>query len=65
MRRTCAAALDLYVRHGLSDGIGIHGCVVAVLALALGRSATLLTFNRRHFSLVAGLAVLEPNDRLA
>lgn len=63
MRRTCAAALDLYVRHGLSDGIGIHGCVVA--ALALGRSATLLTLNRRHFSLVAGLAVLEPNDRLA
>jgi len=56
-----AAALDLYVRHSLSDGIGIMHCMVA--AMALHRGARLYTFNARHYRRIEGLAVLEPYAR--
>lgn len=56
-----AAALDLFVRYGLSDGIGILDCAVA--AMALQRDARLLSFNLRHFRAIDGLAVDEPYRR--
>ncbi len=56
-----AAGFDLYVKHGLSGGIGILDCAVA--AMALERGARLLTFNLRHFRVVEGLDVAEPYAR--
>ncbi len=56
-----AAAMDIYLRHSLSDGIGVHDSMVA--AMVMRRGATLLTFNRKHFAAVEGLPVVEPYQR--
>jgi predicted nucleic acid-binding protein len=56
-----AAALGLYVKHGLSGGIGVDDCIVA--AMAVHRGVRLLTFNLRHYRVVAGLDVAEPYAR--
>jgi predicted nucleic acid-binding protein len=57
----CARAYDLLATHRLTSGLSIPDCLVAAMALA--RSATLYTFNLRHFRIITGLDVQEPYAR--
>ena len=57
----CAHAYDLLAAHRLTSGLNIPDSLVA--AMALTRSATLYTFNLRHFRIIAGLDVQEPYAR--
>jgi predicted nucleic acid-binding protein len=54
-------AYDFLVQYRLSSGIGIPDCLIA--AMALKRSATLLSFNSRHFKTIPGLDLREPYTR--
>ena len=56
-----ARAYDLLVAYRLTSGLSIPDCLVA--AMALTRSATLYTFNMRHFRVITGLNVQEPYTR--
>jgi predicted nucleic acid-binding protein len=56
-----ARAFDLLVSHRLDSGLGIPDCLIASMALA--RSATIYTFNARHYRVVPGLDVREPYPR--
>ena len=56
-----ARAYELLATHRLTSGLSIPDCLVA--AMALTRSATLYTFNLRHFGVIAGLDVQEPYAR--
>ncbi len=56
-----ARAYDLLVAYRLTSGLSIPDCLVA--AMALTRSATLYTFNMRHFRVITGLDVQEPYAR--
>ena len=57
----CVRAYELLATHRLTSGLSIPDCLVA--AMALVRSATLYTFNLRHFRVIAGLDVQEPYAR--
>src|SRR5687767_14859568 len=48
-----ALARSLIIDHSLASGIGIPDFLIA--AQALNRSATVLTFNLRHFGVIPGL----------
>jgi predicted nucleic acid-binding protein len=54
-------AYDFLVEYRLSTGIGIPDCLIA--AMALKRSATLLSFNSKHFKTIPGLDLREPYSR--
>ncbi len=56
-----AQAYDLLATYRLTSGLSIPDCLVA--AMALTRSATLYTFNMRHFRVITGLDVQEPYTR--
>jgi predicted nucleic acid-binding protein len=57
----CHRALnDFSVYHG-SHGLGLLDALIA--ACAIGRSATLYTFNAKHYRVVPGLVVAEPYVR--
>lgn len=56
-----AHAFDLLAEHRLRGGMGIPDCLVA--AMTLNRSATLYSFNIKHFRVVSGLDVREPYSR--
>jgi predicted nucleic acid-binding protein len=53
-----AAAYELLVAHRLSSGLNIPDCLIA--ATALTRAARLYTFNVKHFRVVSGLDVQQP-----
>jgi predicted nucleic acid-binding protein len=54
----CARALSDFAALHLSHGLGLLDSLIA--ACALGRSATLCTFNGKHYRAVSGLALEEP-----
>jgi predicted nucleic acid-binding protein len=57
----CARALSDFTAYHLSHGLGLLDALVA--ACAIGRSATLYTFNRKHYGVVPGLVIAEPYTR--
>lgn len=57
----CTRALSDFAAFHLSHGLGLLDALIA--ASAVGRSATLYTFNAKHYKPVAGLTVAEPYTR--
>ena len=57
----CSRALSDFAAFHLSHGLGLLDALIA--ASAVGRSATLYTFNAKHYKSVPGLAVAEPYTR--
>lgn len=54
----CARALSDFAALHLTQGLGLLDSLIA--ACALGRSATLCTFNTKHYRAVSGLVIQEP-----
>jgi len=57
----CNQALSHFTAYHLSDNLGLIDSLIA--ACAVGLSATLCTFNVKHFRVVAGLATEQPYTR--
>ena len=57
----CTRALMGYAALRLSSGISVLDCLIA--ATAVRRSATLVTFNAKHFAAVPSLTTEQPYDR--
>jgi predicted nucleic acid-binding protein len=57
----CARALSDFTAFHLSHSLGLLDALIA--SCAVGRSATLYTFNAKHYSVVPGLIVAEPYIR--
>ncbi len=57
-----ASAYQLLGEHRLASNLGIPDCLIA--AMALSRSATLYTFNLKHFRVIKGLDVQNPYARI-
>jgi Predicted nucleic acid-binding protein, contains PIN domain len=57
----CLEALRFFPSLRLSHDLGLLDALIA--ALAIGRSATLCTFNAKHFSAVPGLMIEQPYIR--
>lgn len=57
----CSRALSDFVAHHLSHGLGLIDALIA--ATCLGRTATLCTFNDKHYRVVAGLKIDQPYSR--
>lgn len=54
----CARALSDFASFHLSHGLGLVDALIA--ACALGRSATLCTFNSKHYRAISGLTTEAP-----
>jgi predicted nucleic acid-binding protein len=57
----CARALSDFTAYHLSHGLGLLDALIA--ACAVGLSATLFTFNDRHYRVVPGLVTAQPYTR--
>lgn len=57
----CELALATFRTFHLSHGLGLLDALIA--ACAIGRSATLLTFNAKHYRVVPGVSLQQPYDR--
>lgn len=57
----CARALIDFANYHPSHGLGLLDSLIA--ACALGRGATLLTFNAKHYGTVPGLILAQPYVR--
>jgi predicted nucleic acid-binding protein len=57
----CARALSDFATYHLSHGLGLLDALIA--ACAIGQSATLQTFNAKHYSAVPGLRIAKPYIR--
>ena len=57
----CVRALEYFERWHLSHGIGLLDALIA--ACATGISATLCTFNTKHYRVIPDLNVLPPYKR--
>jgi predicted nucleic acid-binding protein len=57
----CKRALADFTMHHLSHGLGLLDAMIA--ACAIGRSATLCTFNVRHYAAIPGFVTLQPYAR--
>jgi predicted nucleic acid-binding protein len=57
----CAWALSNFTAYHLPQSLGLLDALIA--ACAVGRSATLLTFNDKHFRMIPGLVVSRPYKR--
>ena len=57
----CARALSDFTTFHLSHGLGLLDALIA--SCAVGRSATLNTFNSKHYNIVPGLVTVEPYTR--
>ena len=57
----CARALSDFTTFHLSHGLGLLDALIA--SCAVGRSATLNTFNSKHYNIVPGLVTTEPYTR--
>jgi len=57
----CDRALSDFTAFHLSHSLGLVDAMVA--ACAIGRGATLLTFNDKHFKVVPGLVMAQPYKR--
>src|SRR5262245_2488003 len=57
----CTRALSDFAAYHLSHALGLLDALIA--ACAVGRSATLFTFNAIHYQVVPGLKLLQPYVR--
>ncbi|MBW4667094.1 MAG: PIN domain-containing protein [Cyanomargarita calcarea GSE-NOS-MK-12-04C] len=57
----CARALSDFTTYHLSHSLGLLDAVIA--ACAVGKSATLCTFNLKHYRVVPGLVTEQPYTR--
>jgi predicted nucleic acid-binding protein len=57
----CARALSDFTVYHLSHGVGLLDALIG--SCALGLSATLYTFNSKHYQAIPGLAVVQPYTR--
>jgi predicted nucleic acid-binding protein len=57
----CARALSDFTAYHLSHKIGLIDALIA--ACAVGRSATLCTFNVKHYQVISGLSLGQPYSR--
>jgi hypothetical protein len=57
----CQRALADFAAYHLSQGLGLLDALIA--ACAVGQSATLCTFNIKHYRVVQGLLTLQPYTR--
>lgn len=57
----CVRALSDFTAYHLSHGLGLLDALIA--ACAIGFSATLYTFNVKHYQMVPGLLIAEPYTR--
>lgn len=57
----CARALSDFTAYHLSHSLGLIDAMIA--ACAVGRSATLCTFNVKHYRIVPGLVMEQPYTR--
>lgn len=57
----CHRALSDFIAYHLSHGLGLLDALIA--ACVVGRSATLCTFNAKHYQVVAGLVTAQPYTR--
>ena len=57
----CARALSDFTAYHLSHGLGLLDALIA--ACAVGLSATLFTFNDKHYRVVPGLVTAQPYTR--
>jgi predicted nucleic acid-binding protein len=57
----CTRALSDFTAYHLSHGLGLLDALIA--ATAVGLSATLYTFNLKHYRVVPGLVVARPYTR--
>ncbi|HEX5715974.1 MAG TPA: PIN domain-containing protein [Thermoanaerobaculia bacterium] len=57
----CARALADFTAYHLSHRLGLLDSLIA--ACAIGRSATLCTFNAKHYRQVSGLVMSQPYSR--
>ena len=57
----CARALSDFTAYHLSHSLGLLDAVIA--ACAVGLSATLFTFNDKHYQVVPGLVIAQPYTR--
>src|SRR5204863_7643903 len=61
MEADCARALSDFTAYHLSHGLGLLDALIA--ACAIGLSATLNTFNVKHYSAVQALTLAQPYVR--
>ncbi len=57
----CARALSDFTAFHLSHKLGLLDALIA--ACAVGRGATLCTFNRKHYKVVPGLTIVPPYEK--
>ncbi|HEY7155216.1 MAG TPA: PIN domain-containing protein [Gemmataceae bacterium] len=57
----CARALSDFTAYHLAHGLGLLDAMIA--ACAIGLSATLYTFNAKHYRVVPGLVTAQPYTR--
>jgi len=57
----CARALSDFTAYHLSHKVGLIDALIA--ACAVGRSATLCTFNVKHYRVIPGLSIEQPYSR--
>ena len=57
----CARALSDFTAYHLSSGLGLLDALIA--SCAVGRTATLFTFNAKHYRVVPGLVTAQPYTR--
>jgi predicted nucleic acid-binding protein len=57
----CARALSDFTAYHLSHGLGLLDALIA--ACTVGLSATLYTFNNKHYRVVPGLVTAQPYTR--
>lgn len=58
---TMLKALNTFQTYKLSHGIQINDALIGHTALA--HNVPIYTFNRKHFSIIAGLEIVEPYER--
>lgn len=57
----CTRALSDFTAYHLSHKVGLIDALIA--ACAVGRSATLCTFNVKHYQVISGLSLEQPYSR--
>ncbi|MEP0906303.1 VapC toxin family PIN domain ribonuclease [Leptolyngbya subtilissima ST-M1] len=57
----CSRALSDFTTYHLSHKVGLIDALIA--ACAVGRSATLCTFNVKHYQVISGLRIEQPYSR--
>lgn len=57
----CAKALADFSQYHLSDGVGLLDALIA--HCAIGKNATLCTFNVKHYRVIPNLKMIQPYER--